>query len=251
MLRCFIADDEAPARQRLRRLLAQLGTASVVGEAADGVSTLEQLTECQPDVLLLDIGLPELDGLAVAAALAASATAPAIVFVTAHDEHALAAFELSAFDYLVKPVHAERLAAALAKVETRSRRLPAEGELAALLVQLRSSRPGRRMAARSGARFIVFDPARVYGIFARDHYSLVLLDGEELLLDDPLDQLQRRLDPEQFLRIHRSAIVNLARLRQLEHEGDRRYVAVLADAQATRVPVSRERLPALRAALGL
>jgi len=86
---------------------------------------------------------------------------------------------------------------------------------------------------------------------SRDHYSLLLLEQQELLLDDSLDQLSRRFDPAQFLRVHRSAIINLALLRELSHEGDRRYVAVLADPAATRVPVSRERLPALRAALGL
>jgi DNA-binding LytR/AlgR family response regulator len=249
MLRCFIADDEAAARQRVRRLLGQLPGVCVVGEAGDGVSTLEQTIRCPPDVLLLDIAMPELDGLAVASALAAAPEpSPAVIFVTAYDVHALRAFELSALDYLVKPVHGERLAAAIGKVGRAARRADAEG-IAALLARLRGT--SRRMAARSGAKFIVFDPARVHAIVARDHYSVVLVDDRELLLDDALDQLQQRFDPDQFLRVHRSAIINLALLRELVHEGDRRYVAVLADPAATRVPVSRERLPALRAALGL
>jgi DNA-binding LytR/AlgR family response regulator len=253
MLRCFIADDEPTARQRLQRLLGALPEVCVVGEAADGVSALERLEACHPDVLLLDIAMPELDGLGVAAALAAApAAVPAIIFVTAYDEHALRAFELSAVDYLVKPVRAERLVAALAKV---TRRGLAHGssaaELSAVLDQLQSLRPLRRMAARSGAKFIVFDPARVHGIVARDHYSVLLLDQQELIVDDSLDQLSRRFGAAQFLRVHRGAVINLALLRELVHEGDRRYVAVLADRAGTRVPVSRERLPALRAALGL
>src|SRR6185295_4110457 len=222
MLRCFIADDEPAARQRLQRLLSALPELCVVGEAADGASALERIAASRPDVLLLDIAMPELDGLGVAAALAAAPQpVPAIIFVTAYDDHALRAFELAAVDYLVKPVQAERLAAALARVTRRGLAHGASAaELSALLAQLQSAQPLRRMAARSGAKFIVFDPARVYGIFARDHYSLLLLEQQELLLE-------------------------------LTHEGDRRYVAVLADPAATRVPVSRERLPALRAALGL
>jgi DNA-binding LytR/AlgR family response regulator len=253
MLRCFIADDEPAARQRLRRLLEAVPGATIVGEAADGASTLERLQSCQADVLLLDIAMPELDGLGVAAALATSPEqVPAIIFVTAYDDHALRAFELAAVDYLVKPVQAERLAEALARV-TRRGLGPgaAAAELSTLLQQLQAARPSRRMAARSGAKFVVFDPARVYGMFARDHYSVLLLDQRELLVDDSLDQLSRRFDPAQFLRVHRSAIINLALLRELVHEGDRRYIAVLSDAAATRVPVSRERLPALRAALGI
>ena len=110
-------------------------------------------------------------------------------------------------------------------------------------------RSDAELAERTVLRFIVFDPARVHGIVARDHYSLILLDQQELLVDDSLDQLARRFDAAQFLRVHRSAIINLAQLRELVHEGDRRYVAVLADRAGTRVPVSRERLSALRAAL--
>lgn len=107
------------------------------------------------------------------------------------------------------------------------------------------------MAVRCGAKLVVFDPSRAHALVARDHYSAILTDGGELLADDPLERLAQRFDPNLFLRIHRSAFINLALLRELVHEGDRRYVAVLSDAAATRIPVSRERLPALKAALGL
>jgi DNA-binding LytR/AlgR family response regulator len=252
-LRCFIADDEVLARQRLRRLLASMPDVEVVGEAGDGVAVLERLATCPVDVLLLDIQMPELDGLAVAAELAsAEAPGPAVIFVTAYDEHALAAFDVSALDYLVKPVSAERLAQALSRArrarESSGRALASE--LAALVSRL-GSPEARRMAVRCGAKLIVFDPARVYAILARDDYSGILTDKGELLADDSLDQLARRFDGRQFLRVHRSAIINLALLRELVHEGDRRYVAVLADAAATRVPVSRDRLPPLKTALGL
>lgn len=255
MLRCFIADDEPLARERLRRLLAGMADVSVVGEAGDGISALEQLAAVAADVLLLDIQMPELDGLGVASTLATSDTAPAIIFVTAYDEHALAAFELAALDYLVKPVSEERLATALGRAR-RARALPEQlsalpEQLSALLARLGPAQPARRMAVRCGAKLVVFDPSRAYALVARDHYSAILTDGGELLADDPLERLAQRFDPGVFLRIHRSAFINLALLRELVHEGDRRYIAVLGDAAATRIPVSRERLPALKAALGL
>jgi two-component system LytT family response regulator len=261
MLRCFIADDEALARQRLRYLFEAEADVSIVGEAADGVTTLEQVALSRPDVLLLDIQMPELDGLGVAAALRGG-DGPLIIFVTAYDEHALAAFELSALDYLVKPVNPERLAAALARARKVSgaAAAPATAErrdqgLALLLEKLSAAHAPRRMAVRSGSKFIVFDPATVYGVFARDHYSCILLEGRELLADDPLEQLEQRFasipDGTQFVRVHRGAIINLTRLRELVREGDRRYVAVLSDSASTRVPVSRERLGTLKAALGL
>ncbi|HTV18867.1 MAG TPA: LytTR family DNA-binding domain-containing protein [Polyangiaceae bacterium] len=261
MLRCFIADDEPLARERLRRLLSGMPDVTIAGEAGDGVSTLEQLGANTADVVLLDIQMPELDGLAVASALAASDQAPAIVFITAYDEHALAAFELAALDYLVKPVSEERLATALGRArraralpQTSSPSSPLSGlpaQLSALLARLGPAQPVRRMAVRCGAKLVVFDPSRAHALVARDHYSAILIDGGELLADDPLERLAQRFDPNVFLRIHRSAFINLSLLRELVHEGDRRYVAVLGDAAGTRIPVSRERLPALKAALGL
>jgi two-component system, LytTR family, response regulator len=250
MLRCFIAEDEAPARERLKRLLAAEADVVVVGEAADGVTTLQQLGTLQADLVLLDIEMPELDGLGVAAAL--DGDGPAVIFVTAYDEHALRAFELSAIDYLVKPVRPDRLSAALGRLrKTRSGAPGPALELAALARKLDSALGTRRMAVRCGAKFLVFDPADVYGILSKDHYSAILLDATELYADDSLEQLARRFDAEQYLRVHRGAIINLAFLRELVHEGDRRYVAVLADRAGTRIAVSRERLPALKSALGL
>jgi two-component system, LytTR family, response regulator len=249
MLRCFIADDEAPARQRLRRLLSGLGDVTVVGEAANGVQTLEQVTMVAPDVLFLDIDMPELDGLGVAAALPLGG--PVVVFVTAYDRYALRAFELAAIDYLVKPVSRERLGAAVERARSRGRSGSDAATLASQLAQLGGTRPLSRMAVRCGTKFIVFDPAKVHAILARDHYAVLLCGDAELLSDDSLEVLARRFDPQQFLRVHRSAVVNITSLHELVHEGDRRYVAVLSDRGATRVPVSRERLGPLKAALGI
>jgi two-component system, LytTR family, response regulator len=251
LLRCLIADDEAPARLRLRHLLGQMQGVVVAGEADSGVRALEQVTALEPDLLLLDIQMPELDGLGVAGALGAVPNAPALIFVTAYDEHALAAFELAALDYLVKPVSLARLGASLARVQRLRVGAPPLGAASlAALEPLRREAP-RRLAVRSGARFIVFDPARVLALVSKDHYTAILLESDELLADEPLEQLGQRFDPQQFVRIHRGAIVNLGALRELLHVGDRKYVAVLNDRDATRVPISRERLGALKAALGV
>jgi two-component system, LytTR family, response regulator len=249
MLRCFIADDEAPARERLKRLLSSLEDVSIVGEAGDGVQTLERVTATSPDVLLLDIDMPELDGLGVAEALPEAG--PVVIFVTAYEGHALRAFELAALDYLVKPVSLERLEAAVERARARTGARPDLPLLSSQLAQAGARRPLQRLAVRCGARFIVFDPAKVHAILARDHYAALLCGDTELLSDDSLEVIGRRFDPAQFLRVHRSAIINITSLRELVHEGDRRYFAVLSDAGATRVPVSRERLASLKAALGI
>jgi two-component system LytT family response regulator len=249
MLRCFIADDEAPARLRLNRLLTGLGGVAVIGEAGDGIQTLEAVAALRPDVLLLDIDMPELDGLGVAAALPEGG--PAVIFVTAYDSHALRAFELSALDYLVKPVSRERLQTALARAQAHGNARRARPDVGALAAQLGPARPLMRMAVRCGTKFVVFDPMKVHAILARDHYSTLLCGDAELLSDDPLESLAGRFAPDQFVRVHRSAVINLTSLRELAHKGDRRYVAVLSDPKGTRVPVSRERLAALKAALGI
>ena len=170
--------------------------------------------------------------------------------MTAYSEHALKAFELSALDYLVKPVTPERLAETLERVRKRGNS-PTVSHLRQLSEILKEARVKRRMAVKCGSKYKIFDPTKVSAIVARDHYSVLLVEGQELLSDDGLDELAQRLDPERFLRIHRSAVINLDYLRELEHEGDRKYQAVLSDPAKTRLPVSRERLDDLKKELGI
>jgi two-component system LytT family response regulator len=234
-MRVVVVDDEAPARARLVRLLAAAGGVEIVGEAQNGLEALDQIVQLAPDLVFLDIDLPELGGLEIAAAL--PEPKPAIVFLTAWGEHAVRAFELSATDYLVKPVTPARLAAALERARTR---VPAKTAPAA-----------RRLAVRSGARFVVFDPARVYAVRAREPYTELLLADGDLLADDSLDALLGKLASTDFVRVHRSAAINLTYLSELVREGEREYAAVLTDAARTRIPVSRHRLGELKQRLGL
>lgn len=248
MIRALIVDDEAPARSRLARMLSQFQDLKVVGEAGNGLEALQAAQSLQPDLAFLDIEMPELNGLEVAEAW--EGKGPTVVFVTAYSEHALKAFELSALDYLVKPVSTERLAETVERVRSHKGPQP-QASLQKLLEQLEQGRPRRRMAVKCGAKYRVFEPSQVSAIVAKDHYAALLVDGQELLADDSLDQLAQRLESGKFLRIHRSAVINLDYLKELEHEGDRKYTAVLSDPAKTRLPVSRERLEELKKILGL
>lgn len=248
MIRVLVVDDEAPARARLIRMLAAFPDLQVVGEASNGLEALQTAQEVKPDLAFMDIEMPELNGLETVETWGGKG--PAVVFVTAYSEHALRAFELSALDYLVKPVVPERLAETVERIRKKKNPLSSES-LQNLLEKMETGRVKRRMAVKCGAKYKVFDPTQVSAIVARDHYAVLLVEGQELLADDRLEALAQRLDPSKFLRIHRSAIINLDFLKELEHEGDRKYQAVLSDPLKTRLPISRERLDDLKKVLGL
>ena len=248
MIRVLIVDDEAPARARLARMLSDFKDLEVVGEASNGLEALQLAETLKPDLALLDIEMPELNGLEVAEAWLGKG--PTVVFVTAYSEHALKAFELSALDYLVKPVSPERLMETVERVRNRKGSSPS-GDLKLLLSRLEEGRVKKRMAVKCGAKYKVFDPSQISAIVAKGHYAALMVEGQELLTDDGLETLAQRLDPKKFLRIHRSAIINLDFLKELEHEGDRKYLAVLSDPIKSRLPVSRERLDDLKKELGI
>jgi DNA-binding LytR/AlgR family response regulator len=248
MIRVLIVDDEAPARSRLARLLSAIPNIQVVGEASDGLEALQAFQDLKPDLAFLDIEMPELNGLEVARAWGGQG--PAVVFVTAYSEHALKAFELSAMDYLVKPVVPERLSEAVEKVRKRKTPLSVE-DMREFFEKMEEGVSKKRMAVKCGSKYRVFDPARVSAVVAKDHYVVLLLEGQELLVDESLDTLSQRFESKRFLKIHRSAVINLDYLKELEREGDRKYLAVLSDVAKTRLPISRERLEDLKKELGL
>jgi len=256
LIRVLIVDDEAPARSRFSRMLTQFEDVILVGEGSDGLMALDQAAKLKPDVIFLDIEMPELDGLGVAEALPYDG--PKIVFVTAYNEHALKAFEVCAFDYIVKPVAPERLQVCIEKIrvffnkKNREQDDQISEQRARLRVELAGGDHfGRRFAVRVGNRFVICNPEKVSAIISREHYSAIVIDDKELLSDDSLDLLSARLDPKQFLRVHRSAVINVDFLKELEREGDRKYMAVLHDTGQTRVPISRERLNDIKVRLGI
>ncbi len=236
-MKVAVVDDEAPARRRLVRMLERVAMARVVGEAADTMEARQLVQREQPDVVLLDINMPEESGLS----LAAWPSMPAVIFVTAHDEHAVAAFELAAVDYLLKPVSQTRLEQALARVSQRSQPVDA----ARLAEALRAVMPPRalRVTARSGATLHVFEAAAIPRFSSRDKYSVFVVKGVEYVLDESLTALEERLSEHDFVRVHRSELVNLAKVVAL-HGSDASAELELADGD--RVRVSRRSLPAIR-----
>jgi DNA-binding LytR/AlgR family response regulator len=245
-MRVLIVDDEAPARRRLIRMIAALADVTVAGEAGDADAALAQVAALVPDVMLLDIRLPGMDGLALTARYA---HLPPIVFVTAYDEFALRAFELDAVDYLVKPVRPERLAEAL---ERARRRVDAPGSAEVLTRLAAPPRPDDRPASRTRIVVIdrgalqLFDARQISRFWASDRYTLFRAAGEERLTQEPLAALAARLEPHGFMRVHRGELINLARVRAVRAE-DGQHVAELDDSQQARV--SRRVFTAFKAAL--
>lgn len=214
-LRVLIVDDEAVARRRVRRLLANEADVVVAGECGDGGSAVQAIARDAPDVVFLDVQMPELDGFEVVQSIA-SAERPWIVFVTAFDRYALRAFDVHAVDYLLKPFTRERFQLALARVRERRAQRHGDPRLSAMLRDLRSAhRYASRVAVRAGDRYVVVHWRDVDWIEAADNYVSLHVGAREFLLRDTLASIEQHLDPEQFVRIHRSAIVQLDRVVEL------------------------------------
>jgi two-component system LytT family response regulator len=214
-LRVLIVDDEGVARRRIRRLLAAEADVTVVGECADGGSALTVIAKSKPDLAFLDVQMPELDGFGVVRSLTPGEL-PAIVFVTAYDRYALRAFDVQAIDYLLKPFTRERFRTALARARERLHERGRDDRLTRLIDHLGASQHyPTRVAVRTGDRFVVVDWSDVDWIEAADNYVTLHVGAREYLLRDTLASVERQLDPERFMRIHRSVIVQLDRIAEL------------------------------------
>src|SRR5580658_2762458 len=242
-IRVLVADDEPLARRGVRQLLAPHADMTVVGEGRNGPETLRALEALAPDLLFLDVQMPEMDGFEVLRARGADRM-PAVVFVTAHDQFAVRAFEAHALDYLVKPINIERFEAALRRVRERLRLMEAADlatRLTALLATERAQREKKgveRLVVSTGAGELVIPVAEIDWIGADDYYARLHIGTKSHLLRESLTSLEARLDPSRFVRVHRWAIVQLDRVRELRfslHGGE----AVLRD--GSRIPVSRRK----------
>jgi len=234
-LRTVIVDDEAPARALLREYLGAESGVEVVGECANGFEAVKRIGELAPDLVLLDVQMPKLDGFEVLDLLDSR---PAIVFVTAYDEYALRAFQVHAVDYVLKPVGRERLAEAIAQARARIGETTPAPSPAALAHSARA--PGQfteRVLIKDGAHVHVIPIERVDWIEAQDDYVAIRADGKTHLKPQPLSELAAGLDPERFVRIHRSYVLNVERLARLELYAKDSRVAFLKDGKE--LPVSR------------
>lgn len=247
----LVVDDEAPARQRLIDLLRSDKLIGAVDEATDGLMAVEMLRTKCPDLVFLDVQMPELDGLGVIDRVGAERM-PLTIFVTAYDQHAIRAFEANALDYLLKPFSDERFEMTMARVRTR---IDERGirEFGARIMRMISGpqaaqRPLDRLVLKSGGttRFLPvldLDWIEAAGVYVNLHAG-----GREYLYRASLTELEERLDPQRFVRIHRSAIVNLERIQQLEPISHGEFEVVLKD--GARVRLSRTYRNQLEARLG-
>jgi two-component system response regulator AlgR len=251
-LRVFIADDEAPARARLKELLADVRgdiATSVAGEAASGLEVVEHLPGSGAQVLLLDIQMPGMGGIEVARHLSRLDAAPAVVFVTAHDRHAVEAFELNALDYLMKPVRAERLAAALRKARAAG---PASRERLESAGRLAKTGPREFFSVTERHRIALVPVAEVLYLKAELKYVTLRTRAGEHLIEEPLVNIEREF-ADRFVRVHRNCLVARAAIRGFERSagqaGEEPHWHVVLEGVAERLPVSRRQWPAVKSAL--
>jgi len=227
-IRVLLVEDEPEARRMLRDFLADAPWVEVVGEVADGREAVASIDRLQPRLVILDVRLPELSGLEV---LEKIQHQPEVVFATAFDRYAVAAFELGALDYLVKPFGRERFRTMLERVR---RRLVLAPDAPASPERARSALGGaplRRLFARTGDRIVPIPAAAILRVQARGDYAEVHAPGGPFLLHVSLTELAVRLDPERFLQVHRSHIVNLDAVKHLRPHDDRRLLIVLSNGE--------------------
>jgi len=230
-VRAVIVDDEPLARERLRSLLAERPGYELVAECPDGEAAVAVVGRERPDLVFLDVEMPGLDGFGVLEALGDDAP-PHVIFVTAYDRYAVRAFDVRALDYLLKPIQPARFADALARIEARRGADGGPEEWAAIQDLLRELRARRgypsRLVVRSGAQVAFVTTAEVEWIEADGNYARIHARGRDYLLRDTMKALEARLDPDRFVRIHRSAIVNVERISTVEPYFHGEYVVVLA-----------------------
>jgi two-component system LytT family response regulator len=246
-IRALIVDDEPLARRGIRQLLERESDVTVVGEARNGRDALRALRTLDPELVFLDVQMPEVDGFGVLRAVGAERM-PSVIFVTAYDAFAVRAFDAHAIDYLVKPLREARFAEAVQRVRDRLRSADAvtlSRQLSALLATTDAAQPvgppitGRRIVVPTTTGELVLDAEEIDWIEADDYYAAVHTRGRRHLIRESLASLEARLDPARFVRVHRSAIINLERVREYRADSSGDRAVLLRD--GTRIPVSRRR----------
>jgi two-component system LytT family response regulator len=260
-IRAYLVDDEPLAIERLTRLLGGFESVTVVGSATDPQAALEALARMEKDpvdVLFLDIQMPGMNGFELLARLPAQ---PFVVFTTAFDEYALRAFQVNSIDYLLKPIELEQLQRALAKLGRLrpAARAPWQSDphLPALLIEmaasLRGERPAypRRIASRVGERITFLELDAVTHFLAHEKLTYAVINGRQHMVDSTILELEERLDPARFLRVHRSVLVNVDWIQELDAWFAGKMVLILRDTQHSQLPVARDRVRTLKERMGI
>lgn len=251
-LRIFLVDDEPLALKRLARLLKATGRVQVVGSTTDPEAALEILAREAVDALFLDIQMPGLNGFELLSRLE---TQPLVIFTTAYDQYALRAFEVNSIDYLLKPIESEHLERAINKIE-RLRGSAPRTDLREAVERLAAAvRQGARgyadkVASRSGDRIQFVDLSRVTHFAAKDKLTYAVTSEKSFVVDSTIAQLEQKLDPNKFIRIHRSTLLNLDQVQEVHSWFAGGVVVRLKDEKRTELPVARDRVRALKQRLG-
>ncbi len=234
-IRSLIVDDEALAREALKDVLSQLDDIEIVGECSNGFEVVKEVGEKKPDLIFLDIQMPKLDGFDVVELLGGES--PFIIFVTAYDEYAIRAFETHALDYLMKPVHAERLQQALDRVREQMKlKIPQPTDV---FIQSHRNQfiPISRILVRYGLEVFVIPVKDITHIGAEDDYVRIFTPEKSYLKQERMNRLEQMLDPRSFCRIHRSYILNINYLSKIEPYSKDSKVAILKNRES--LPISR------------
>jgi two-component system LytT family response regulator len=257
-LSAYLVDDEQLAIERLTRLLANFDSLRIAGSATDPAQAFDYLNSESIDVLFLDIQMPGMNGFELLSRLTEQ---PLVIFTTAYDEYALRAFEVNSIDYLVKPIETSQLERALRKLD-RLRPVPKpdwqrDPGLPVLLKELAASLRGdlpdypRRIASRVGERISFLDLDAITHFVAQDKLTYAVVNGHRHCIDQTIAELERRLDPARFLRIHRSALVNVDWIHEVNSWFAGKVILTLRDAPRTQIPVARDRVRVLKSRLGI
>jgi two-component system LytT family response regulator/two-component system response regulator LytT len=254
LLRTVVVDDEQLAREELCFLLEQAGEVEIVGQAADGIEALRLAGDLKPDLLFLDVQMPGLTGFEVARRLIQAELLPHLVFVTAFDQYAIDAFSVNAVDYLLKPVDAGRLEQAIDRVRRRlaseqAAKLPLTPADLEKVIEAVQARQGRRdqLAIRAGERFVLVQADEVIYASVVDETIIVVTNTVSGTSNyRTLDELHARLDPAVFWRVHRSHLVNITKIKEIQPWFSRNYLLKMKDPKATEIPVSRSQTRRLR-----
>jgi two-component system LytT family response regulator/two-component system response regulator LytT len=258
-LRVVVVDDEQLAREELCFLLGQSGGIDIAAQAGDGIQALQLCEDLQPDLLFLDVQMPGLTGFEVARRLLAAQTLPPVVFVTAFDQYAIEAFTVNAVDYLLKPVDPDRLEQALDRARRRlaseqAAKLPLSPEELERVIDAVQARQGRRdqIAIKAGERFVLVQAQEIIYASLVDESIVVVTNTVSGTSNyRTLDELQARLDPAVFWRVHRSHLVNITNIKEIVPWFSRNYILKMKDPKATEIPVSRSQTKRLREYLQL
>jgi two-component system LytT family response regulator len=247
-MRAFLVDDEALALKRLQRMLAATKRVQVAGTSTDPVEAVPAIIEAKPDILFLDIEMPGMTGFEMLAHLQPQ---PWVVFTTAYDRYALEAFGVNSVDYLLKPIEAAQLDRALDKIERLRGNAATPPEMTELIRRLTAPSYPDRVASKIGEKIEFVDLEHVTHFFAADKLTYAATPAKNYAVDYTIQELEQKLDPGRFVRVHRATLVNVAHVQELHSWFTGKMMVRLKDPKHTELTVSRDRVRALKERLGI